>query len=151
LKLIYVTINSRTNTAVSAFFVEEDPIRAYEATCGQRQHGRQAMLYVERDKDGKIIALHKSPDPNAGEQKSIMDEEILDFLNRNVDTDPGIQFLALSDMGIIRIVEDLIDVLIRKNLILFTDLPEDAQAKIRERKRVRAVMTDQDLMVEDIL
>jgi hypothetical protein len=109
------------------------------------------MLYVERDKDGKIIALHKSPDPNAGEQKSIMDEEILDFLNRNVDTDPGIQFLALSDMGIIRIVEDLIDVLIRKNLILFTDLPEDAQAKIRERKRVRAVMTDQDLMVEDIL
>jgi hypothetical protein len=109
------------------------------------------MLYVERDKDGKIIALHKSPDPNAGEKKSIMDEEILDFLNKNVDTDPELQFLALSDVGIIRILEDLIDVLIRKNLILFTDLPEDAQAKIRERKRVRAIMTDQDLMVDDIL
>jgi hypothetical protein len=109
------------------------------------------MLYVERDKDGKIIALHKTADPNAGEKKSIMDEEILDFLNRNVDTDAGVQFLALSDIGIIRIVEDLIDLLIRKNLILFTELPEDAQAKIRERKRVRAVMTDQDLVVDDIL
>ena len=109
------------------------------------------MLYVERDKDGKIIALHKSPEANAGEQKSIMDEEILDFLNRDVDGDPGIQFLALSDVGIIRILEDLIDVLIRKNLILFTDLPEDAQAKIRERKRVREIMTDQNLMVDDIL
>ena len=109
------------------------------------------MLYVERDKDGKIIALHKSPDPNAGERKSTMDEEILDFLNGNVDTDPGIQFLALSDIGIIRILEDLIHLLIRKNVILFTDLPEDAQAKIRERKRVREVMTPQDLMVDDIL
>ena len=109
------------------------------------------MLYIERDKDGKIIALHNTPDPNAGEQKSIMDEEILDFLNGNVDTDPDIQFLALSDMGIIRILEDLIDVLIRKNLILFTDLPEDAQAKIRERRRVREIMTDQNLVVDDIL
>jgi len=109
------------------------------------------MLYIERDKDGKIIALHKSPEAGAGEQKSIMDEEILDFLNRNVDSDPGTQFLALSDVGIIRILEDLIDVLIRKNLILFTDLPEDAQAKIRERKRVREIMTDQNLMVDDIL
>ena len=54
-------------------------------------------------------------------------------------------------MGIIRIVEDLIDLLIRKNLILFTELPEDAQAKIRERKRVRAIMTDEDLVVDDIL
>ena len=84
------------------------------------------MLYVERNKDGKIIALHKTPDPKAGEKKSIMDEEILDFLNENVDTDPWLQFLSLSDTGIIRILEDLIDLLIRKNVILFTELPEDA-------------------------
>ena len=109
------------------------------------------MLYVERDKDGNIIALHKSPGPNAGEQKSIMDQEILDFLNKNVNTEPWLQFLSLSDMGIIRILEDLIDLLIRKNVILFTELPEDAQAKIRERKRVREVMTPQNLMVDDIL
>jgi hypothetical protein len=109
------------------------------------------MLYVERDKDGKIIALHNNPGPNAGEQKSIMDEEILDFLNKNVDTDPWIQFLSLSDTGIIRILEDLIDLLIRKNVILFTELPEDAQLKIRERKRVRETMAPQNLMVDDIL
>lgn len=109
------------------------------------------MLYVERDKDGKIVALHKSPDPNASEQKPIMDEEILEFLNKNIDTDAGIQFLSLSDIRIIRILEDLIDLLIRKNIILFTELPEDAQAKIRERKQVRETMAPQDLMVDDIL
>ena len=109
------------------------------------------MLYVERDKDGKIIALHNNPSPNADEQKSLMDEEILDFLNKNTDTDPWIQFLSLSDTGIIRILEDLIDLLIRKNVILFTELPEDAQLKIGERKRVRETMAPQNIMVDDIL
>ena len=109
------------------------------------------MLYVERDKDGKIIALHKSPHPKAGEKKSIMDEEILDFLNENVDTDPWLQFLSLSDTGIIRILEDLIDLLIRKNVILFTELPENAQLKIIERKRARETIDSENLMVDDIL
>jgi hypothetical protein len=109
------------------------------------------MLYVERDDNGKIIGLHRSPDPKADEQKSIMDEEILEFLNKNVDTDPWIRLLSLSDIGIIRILEDLIDLLIRKNVILFTDLPEGAQSKIRERKKVRERITPQDFMVDDIL
>jgi hypothetical protein len=109
------------------------------------------MLYVERDDNGKIIGLHRSPDPKADEQKSIMDEEILEFLNKNVDTDPWIRLLSLSDIGIIRILEDLIDLLIRKNVILFTDLPEEAQLKIRERKKVRERINPQDFMVDDIL
>ena len=109
------------------------------------------MLYVERDDNGNIIGLHRSPDPKADEQKSIMDEEILAFLNKNVDTDPWVQLLSLSDIGIIRILEDLIDLLIRKNVILFTDLPEEAQSKIRERKKVRERIAPQDFMVDDIL
>ena len=46
------------------------------------------MLYVERDKVGNIIALHIKSESNAREQKAIMDEEILEFLNKSVDTDP---------------------------------------------------------------
>jgi len=109
------------------------------------------MLYVERDDKGNIIALHNKPEPGANEQKSIMDEEILEFLNRSVETDPWVQLLSLSDIGIIRILEDLIDLLIRKNIILFTELPEEAQAKIRERKRVRERIDPDHLMVDDIL
>ena len=109
------------------------------------------MLYVERNKAGNIIALHKKPEPGAGEQKTIMDEEILEFLNKNVDTDPWVKLLSLSDIGIIRILEDLIDLLIRKNIILFTELPEEAQAKIRERKRVRKRLGPDNLMVDNIL
>ncbi len=109
------------------------------------------MLHVERDDAGNIIALHIKAVPGISEQKSIMDEEILEFLNKNVDTDPWVQLLSLSDIGIIRILEDLIDLLIRKNIILFTELPEEAQAKIRERKRVREKIGPDHLMVDDIL
>lgn len=109
------------------------------------------MLYVERDKIGNIIALHIKPEVNAREQKAIMDEEILEFLNKSVDTDPWVHLLSLSDIGIIRILEDLINLLIRKNIIMLTDLPEEAQAKIRERQRVRQKISPNNLMVDDIL
>ena len=109
------------------------------------------MLYVERDKIGNIIALHMKPEANAREQKAIMDEEILAFLDKSVDTDPWVQLLSLSDIGIIRILEDLIDLLIRKNIFMLTDLPEEAQKKIMERKRVREKIGPSDLMVDDIL
>jgi len=109
------------------------------------------MLFIERDKIGNIIALHVKPEANAREQKAIMDDEILAFLNKSVDTDPWVQLLSLSDMSIIRILEDLIDLLIRKKVIMLTDLPEEAQTKISERKRVREKLDPGHLMVDDIL
>ena len=109
------------------------------------------MLYVERAGNGKIIALHSSPHPNVSEQKTIVDEEILDFLHTTVSADSRKLLLSLSDMGIIRLLEDLIDLLIQKNIILFTELPGQAQDRITQRKRLRETMTSQDLMVDDIL
>ena len=109
------------------------------------------MLYVERDKVGNIIALHIKSESNAREQKAIMDEEILEFLNKSVDTDPWVQLLSLSDIGIIRILEDLIDLLIKKNVFMLTELPLEAQTKISERKRVREKIGPNHLMVDDIL
>ena len=111
----------------------------------------KAMLYIERDNNGNIIALHNKPEKGVSEQKSIMDEEIIEFLNKNVDTDPWMQLLSLSDIGIIRILEDLIDILIRKNIILFTELPAEAQTKINERKQIRKKIDTDQLMVDDIL
>lgn len=109
------------------------------------------MLYVERDSDGNIIALHNKPEKGIHEQKSMMDEEILQFLNRSVDSDPWVQLLSLSDISIIRVLEDLIDLLIRKNIILFTELPAEAQKKIKQRKQVRDKIAPEHLMVDNIL
>jgi hypothetical protein len=106
------------------------------------------MLYVERGEDGRIIALHNSSSSEAQEQKSMMDEEVLEFFDT---ADSWKQLMAMSDLGTVRILEDLIDILIRKNIINFTELPEQAQQRIRERKQLREKIVSQDLLVRDII
>ncbi len=49
--------------------------------------------------------------------------------------------LAESDIALARVLEDLIDVLITRGHIQFTDLPEAAQAKLLERRQTRATLT----------
>jgi len=109
------------------------------------------MLYIERDNNGHIVGVRTKATANITEQKSIMDEEIMDFLSSSVDTDPWMQLLSLSDIGIIRILEDLVDLLIKKNVIRFTDLPEEAQKKIHDRKQIRQKLSPEQLVVDDIL
>jgi len=106
------------------------------------------MLYVERAKDGSIIALHNTSTSVAQERKQLLDEEVLEFLNT---TDAREQLIAMSDFGTVRIIEDLINILIQKNTINFTDLPEHAQQKIREREHLREKLVSQDLLVHDII
>lgn len=109
------------------------------------------MLYIERAQDGTIKAIHQNPTKGAAEQKTLMDEEILHFLSRDGKLDSWIQLLSLSDVSIIRVIEDLIDVLVKKNVIMLTDLPEEARDKLRERKKVRKKIDNGHLIVEDIL
>lgn len=50
-----------------------------------------------------------------------------------------------SDVALIRVIEDIIDALIDKNVIMFTDLPEAARAKILSRKNARERLHFPDL------
>ncbi len=109
------------------------------------------MLVVERDREGRIVAVRQGKQGDGGEPASLLDEEVLAFLRQSGEIDALAHLLALSDTSIIRVLEDLIDVLVAKNVILFTDLPEEAQAKIRARKEVRLKMGGDSLMVDDIL
>ncbi|MDX9746105.1 MAG: hypothetical protein WCX84_02720 [Syntrophales bacterium] len=110
------------------------------------------MLYVERDKEGKIIALHNKPKHNATEQKKSIDQDILDFLEQNATNESWQTLLAISDMGFIRLLEDMVDLLIRKNVIIFTELPEKAQEKIMERKKIREKHASHSILtVDDII
>lgn len=46
--------------------------------------------------------------------------------------------LSRTDTEMARVLEDLIDVLIHRGVIQFTDLPEAARAKLLERRQTRA-------------
>ena len=83
--------------------------------------------------------------------EALLDEEILTFLSKDSDVDSWIQLLSLSDVSIIRVIEDLIDVLVKKNVIMLTDLPEEARDKLKERKKVRKKMETDPFIVNNIL
>ena len=88
------------------------------------------MLYVLRDNDGKITGLTTTVSPGA-EEASLSNPEVTDFL-------------ADSDFGLIRVIEDLIDVLVDKNVMTITDLPEQAQLKLLYRKNSRTLLDGKD-------
>lgn len=107
------------------------------------------MLYVERNTEGEIISVRRDPDGPEMEQKQAVDDELLMFLSKNGSKDSILHLLSTMDVSIIRILEDLIDLLVDKNIIMFSDLPEQAQEKLRGRKHLRQQMGKATLIIED--
>jgi hypothetical protein len=107
-----------------------------------------AMPYVYRNSDGRIIGLSDATPTGKAEELDLSHPEVLEFL-QNAKNE-----LSSTDSDTIRVIEDLVDVLIRKKLILLTDLPVPARQKLSERQRIRNELNVLDnLMVgeEDIL
>jgi hypothetical protein len=108
------------------------------------------MLYAQRDEAGTIIALFANPSDQAKEAVSPDDAEVLQFLLQEEGDTAAKHYLRQSDLGLIRVVEDLIELLMQKNLILLTELPEAAQKKILNRKQVReSAQSGNSLLVDD--
>jgi len=79
------------------------------------------MPYITRDSDGRINGLSEEGDASLGEKLELTDPAVQEYLEgaRNQ--------LSSTDADTIRVIEDLVDVLIQKKLILLTDLPAPAQ------------------------
>jgi hypothetical protein len=106
------------------------------------------MPYVKRNPQGRVISLSDECDEACNEEIELTHPDVQAFL------DSARQALNSSDSETIRVIEDLIDVLIQKKLILQTDLPHAAQQKLSARQRMRNELNVLDnLMVgeDDIL
>jgi hypothetical protein len=90
------------------------------------------MPYIRRGPDGQIDSLHRHP----GEGTEFVPEghpELMAFIGHGaVASDFG-----KLDADFVRVIEDVIDTLIVKNVINITDLPGEAQAKLFARKSFR--------------
>jgi hypothetical protein len=91
------------------------------------------MLYVARDDAGNISELHPMPFGQAREALPADDPGVLQFIHERWRQNE----LAELDRDFVRVIEDTIELLIAKGLILFTDLPERVQEKLLRRKEVR--------------
>jgi hypothetical protein len=100
------------------------------------------MPYVKRDEQGRIIAVNL--EPGAGlEELPPASPDLLEFMSR-----AGLEQSTLqqSDMRLVRVLEDLIDLLIARDVIRFTDLPLPAQEKLMERRSMRQSLGALDLL-----
>jgi hypothetical protein len=98
-----------------------------------------SMLYVKKDVEGKVIAI--SQDPADGQQPGWGEcaedaHEVFIFSAKIVQASSGFE---RSDLSFVRVIEDIIDLLVDRAVIRFTDLPGPAQAKLLERKSRRDV------------
>jgi len=91
------------------------------------------MLYAKRNIEGRIESLYSQP-VEGGETLSADHPDVLAFLQ--VGGAAQETFTSL-DASLVRVLEDLVDVLISRNVIRITDLPPEAQKKLFERKRFR--------------
>jgi len=103
------------------------------------------MPYVRRDAAGQIVALSLEPlegFEDIGDQPAA----IAEFGNRLAGARTR---LRESDRDVVRVLDDIVNVLIDKNLIRFTDLPPAAQRKLIERRGLRETGAHLGLLGED--
>ena len=105
------------------------------------------MPYIKRDAQGAIMAVSQTPDDGFDESVEASVGELVSFLAQwRTEQDD----LDKSDLGLVRVLEDLIDLLISKNVIRFTDLPEAARQKMQQRQRLReGLVTRLDLLFDE--
>ena len=103
------------------------------------------MPFIRRSEQGTLVSLHRSDE--GGLQFLPEDHpEVRAFLAAAPDAGPEApeQFAAL-DADFVRVIEDVIDTLISKNVINITDLPLEAQTKLFSRKSYRERATHNPL------
>ena len=88
------------------------------------------MPFVQRDSTGTVVALFADAGPDHPEHLPAGHPDLAPL------TGPD-EFTRL-DADLIRVIEDVVDVLIHRGLLRLTDLPADAQRKLLTRKGARA-------------
>lgn len=133
------------------------------------------MVYIKRDETGSVVALSSTQPCDADDarwQRVDSDGlEVQSFLGKMAGGQPATSPKAAihsvypvpnqaagsmcalgvddTDIALIRVIEDLIDTLIKRGLIRFTDLPIAAQNKLIERRSWRSSMRETQLLDDD--
>jgi len=102
------------------------------------------MPYVRRDEAGNTIAV--SAEALEGFEEVAADAiDVGAFQRRLGDTRA---WFEESDLDVIRVLDDLVSVLVNKNVIRFTDLPSAAQRKLLARRNLREDGAELRLLIE---
>ncbi len=112
------------------------------------------MPYISRDSNGYIIKISDNATNDEQEFLTEDNKEIIEYLSKIAkselrDSEQFINKLVRTDNAMARIIEDLVNVLIAKNIINFTDLPLLAQRKLISRQNMRSNLAAFSNLVSD--
>jgi hypothetical protein len=107
------------------------------------------MHYIERDAEGRITRVETTPFSGMVEQYEAETEEIAEWFHVKAMRDETLKRLQQSDLEMVRVLEDLIDVLMSKGIISITDLPQAAQSKLINRTQARLTLSGLERLIDD--
>ncbi|MBN2644605.1 MAG: hypothetical protein JXR59_03925 [Desulfuromonadaceae bacterium] len=73
--------------------------------------------------------------------------EVADFSRSLAGEDSA---LAKSDLPMVRVLDDLIEVLVSRGVLRFTDFPDEAQRKLLERRSLREQLNSLKLFGDEL-
>lgn len=104
------------------------------------------MPYIKRDEQGQVIAMSAVASEGFDEEVAGDSPDITTFLS----SQQAANSLDATDQDFVRVLEDVVELLIDKGVILFTELPDSAQDKIMRRQKLRSEMAGKlDLIGDD--
>lgn len=93
------------------------------------------MPFVKRNEQGGIAAVNQAQEPGFDEELAADNLELSAYL---ASMGQSASSLSATDQDFVRVLEDVVQLLVDKGVILFTDLPESAQEKMLYRQRLRS-------------
>ncbi|MFK3776383.1 MULTISPECIES: tryptophan synthase subunit beta [Pseudomonas] len=106
------------------------------------------MFYVQRDEFGQLQRVEAAPFAEHNELLPADHAEIQDWFADDL-VENSLKQLKQSDLDMIRVLEDLIEVLTEKGVISITDLPAGAQAKLLNRSTARRALGSLNNLIEE--
>lgn len=106
------------------------------------------MFYVQRDAQGQLVRVEAEAYAEATETLPADHHEIQAWYANEV-VESSLKQLKQSDLDMIRVLDDLIQVLTSKGVIRVTDLPPAAQAKLMDRTQAREALGGLSQLIDD--
>ena len=103
------------------------------------------MAFIRRDSNGIIEAVSREVAEGFAEALPDDDPELQGFLYSLGARSE----LAKSDLEFVRVLEDVLNLLMEKNILMFTDLPPEAQKKVLLRQTLRGGDNALDLLDQE--
>lgn len=106
------------------------------------------MFYVQRNAQGQLMRVEAQAYANFSETLPSDHPDVQAWFASEVVAS-NLRQLKHSDLDMIRVLDDLIQVLTDKGVIRVTDLPAAAQAKLMDRSQAREALGGLSHLVDD--